>query len=99
MPTAWLAQEVSLLRPVVARAWRRAQNLAESLDARGFDPVAPRTLRRPLRLRAVDGAVLAGALTVSLAGVGTRLLYLLYLSETLYLPHLRPLYGFVRRWL
>lgn len=98
-PWAWLALEVSLLRPVVARAWRRAHSLAESLDARGFDPLSPRAVRRPLRLGRLDLVVLVTALTLTLAVTGPRLLYLLYTSDTLYLPVLRPLYGFVRAWL
>ena len=98
-PLDWLRLELALLRPVVARAWRRAHNLAESLDARGFDPTAPRTERRPLRLRPRDWAALTGAaLLCGPAGAG-RLLYLLYTSETWYHPALRPLYGFVRAWL
>ena len=98
-PTAWLRLELSLLRPVVARAWRRAHNLAESLDARGFDPVTPRTERRPLTMGPVDRVGLALAVIVVLPAISGRLLYVLYTSETWYHPALRPLYGFVRAWL
>lgn len=98
-PLAWLRLEVSLLRPVVARSWRRAQNLAESLDTRGFDPVSPRQPRRPLVMRPRDWGVLATAAVVSLSVVASRLLYVLYTAETLYVPALRPLYGFVRSFL
>ena len=98
-PVAWLREEVSLLRPMVARAWRRAQNLAESLDARGFDPLAARTLRRPLQMRGGDWLALALAGAVSASAASARLLYLLYVSETAYVPRLRPLYGFIRSWL
>ncbi|RME20256.1 MAG: hypothetical protein D6798_20885 [Deltaproteobacteria bacterium] len=98
-PTQWLRLEVSLLAPVVARAWRRAQNLAESLDARGFDPLAPRRLRRPLRLSIIDGAVLLPVVLASLAIGAARLLFVLYTTDTWYHPTLRPLYGVVRRWL
>lgn len=98
-PLAWLRLELSLLRPVVARSWRRAHNLAESLDARGFDPLAPRTERRPLRMGGVDWAALFGALALTLPALAGRLLYLLYTSETWYHPALRPVYGFVRAWL
>lgn len=98
-PWRWLALEVSLLRPVVARAWRRAQNLAESLDARGFDPVAPRAVRRPLRMGALDHGLLALSLLVCLAAVACRILFLLYTSETWYHPSLRPLLAFTREWL
>jgi len=98
-PIAWLRLELSLLRPVVARSWRRAQNLAESMDARGFDPLAPRTERRPLKLRWWDVAALTIAGGVSIAALGARLLYVLYTSDALYFPSFRPLYGFVRFWL
>lgn len=98
-PWRWLALELSLLRPVVARSWRRAHNLAESLDARGFDPLGPRAVRRPLRMRAPD-LVLVGAVGLVTGAVAlSRLLYVLYTSDTWYLPALRPLYGLVRGWL
>ena len=96
-PWAWLALEVGMLRPVVARSVRRARTLAESLDARGFD--APRAVWRPLRMAGVDWAALGGALGLTLALVSARLVTLLYTSETWYSPGLRPLYGFVRDWL
>ena len=98
-PVEWLRLEVSLLLPVVARCLRRARALAESLDARGFDPVAPRSARHPLRWSRLDVVVLglAGALTA--AAVAVRVLYLLYTAGVLYLPMLRPVYGWVRRWM
>lgn len=98
-PWAWLVLEVSLMRPVVARSWRRAQVLAEALDSRGFDPVAPRAVRRPLAFGVSDYAVVLVGLGTALALAGTRIAYLLYTSETLYIQALRPLYGFVRAWL
>jgi energy-coupling factor transporter ATP-binding protein EcfA2/energy-coupling factor transporter transmembrane protein EcfT len=98
-PAAWLALEVGLLRPIVARSWRRAQNLAESLDARGFDPLAPRSWRRPLVMRAADWSLLGAATALSLTVAAARVLYALYTAEAIYIPALRPLYGFVRTWL
>ena len=98
-PWQWLALELSLLRPVVARSWRRAHSLAESLDSRGFDPLAPRAVRRPLRLRGLDLGLMLAAAGLTLGIASARLLYLLYTSDTWYLPALRPLYGFVRAWL
>ena len=95
---AWLRLELDLLRPVIARSWRRAQNLAESLDARGFDPLQARTARVPLRLRAIDGLVLVVAGLSTLAVASARLAYVLYTSDTLYIQGLRPLYGLVRAW-
>ncbi len=98
-PWAWLQLELSLLRPVVARAVRRARTMAESLDARGFDAHAPRGIRRPLRMRAWEPAVLALAGTGVLAALSARLLYAAYVAEVVYFPGLRPVYGFVRAWL
>ncbi|MCB9781211.1 MAG: energy-coupling factor transporter transmembrane protein EcfT [Alphaproteobacteria bacterium] len=98
-PWRWLALEVGLLRPVVARAWRRAHALAESLDARGFDPLAPRAVRRPLRMGALDGGIVVGVGLVTATVVALRVLYLLYVGEVLYVPALRGVYGFVRGWL
>ena len=98
-PWAWLALEMQLLRPVVARALRRATAMAESLDTRGFDAASPRAVRRPLRLAWWEPPLLIGVAT-GVAGVaGMQGLYWLYLAEVAYMPSLRPLYGFVRTWL
>ena len=98
-PWAWLRLELMLLKPVVARSLRRARVLAESLDARGFDPSAPRAVRRPLTMARWEIALLCGVGLVVLATISARVLMLLYTSETLYFPELRELYGFVRDWL
>lgn len=98
-PLAWIRLEVALLLPVVARSLRRARALAESLDARGFDPVAPRTARRPLLMRRGEKVLLVAVFTVAAAALAARGLYLLYTAELLYVPGLRPLYGFVRGWM
>lgn len=98
-PWAWVRAEVALLTPVVARSLRRARALAESLDARGFDPLAPRAQYRPLRLQVSDVALLGTAWGLALSAAALRLLYLAYTAELLYVPALRPVYGFVRRWM
>ncbi len=98
-PWAWLALEASLLLPAVARSVRRARRLAEALDVRGFDPNAPRVERRPLRMAAWEPALL-GAVALGVAGVaGLRASYWLYVSDLLYVPALREVYGLVRVWL
>lgn len=98
-PWHWLRQEMALLGPVVARSLRRARAMAETLDARGFDPLRPRRLRVPLQARPTELA-LAGLVWGCLFAVVTaELLYRAYLAEVLYLPALRPLYGLVRTWL
>ena len=98
-PTAWLALEVALLRPVVARALRRARALAESLETRGFHPTAPRAVREPLRMGLGDRLAVGGIAVVVTAAVVARGLYVLYGAELYYAPELRPLYAFVRAWM
>ncbi len=98
-PWAWLALEVRLLRPVVARTLRRARALAESMDARGFDPSAPRTVRRPLRWARWEPPFVALSIAVTSGVVCLRIGYLLYTTDVLYVGAWRPVYGFVRTWL
>jgi energy-coupling factor transport system permease protein len=98
-PWRWLLVEISLVRPVVARAWRRAQNLAETLEARGFDPTAPRRSRRPLAIGWGEGALVAFASVVVAVLVACRVLFALYAADVAYFPQLRGVYGFVRDWL
>lgn len=98
-PFAWLRLEVDLMRPVLARALRRARSLAESLDARGFDAAAARAPLRPLRIAAWEWPILIGAWAVALGAAAGRALFLLYTTDTWYLPALRPLYAFFRSWL
>ena len=61
--------------------------------------MAPRAVRRPLVMKRWEIGALAGATAVTGAAVWARVMYLLYSSETLYLPALRPVYGFVRSYL
>ncbi|MBM4392826.1 MAG: energy-coupling factor transporter transmembrane protein EcfT [Deltaproteobacteria bacterium] len=98
-PWAWLALEAAMLAPVLARSLRRARALAESLDARGFDPAVPRRPREALRMRPLEviGLVLAGTGVAAVAAA--RVLFLLYASGTWYHPALRPLYAAVRAYL
>jgi len=98
-PAAWLKLEISLLRPIVARAVRRARSVAESLDIRGFDSESPRAVHRPLFFRKGEPVVLGVALLATCMLLAGRLLYVAYLNELAYFPALRPLYGFIRQWL
>jgi len=98
-PWAWLRLEISLLRPIVARAVRRARTLSESLDVRGFDPATPRAVRRPLRMRPWEPLLLAAVAALTASAIAARLLYVIYVSDLAYFPALRELYGFVRSWL
>lgn len=97
-PWHWAREEAALLRPVAARALRRARSLAETLDARGFHPTAPRRLAgvgRVMRER-LPAIVFASLTTLA---VGARAAFILYGAEIVYLPALRPLYAWVRAWL
>jgi len=98
-PWRWLALEVSMLRPVVARSVRRARSMAESLDVRGFDASAPRAVRHPLAMAPWEVALVVSAMLLTSLAVAARLLYLAYLSDLVYIPALRSLYGLVRAWL
>jgi len=48
--------EVGVVLPVIAAALRRAETLAESVTARGFDPYRPRTFYPPLEMRTWEQA-------------------------------------------
>lgn len=98
-PWAWLRLEISLLGPLVARALRRAWTLGESLDSRGFDPVAPRATRRPLQFGRWEPTAIVAMTSISLSAACARAVYLLYASDSVYWPTLRPVYSFVRNWL
>ncbi|MCO4771273.1 MAG: ATP-binding cassette domain-containing protein [Deltaproteobacteria bacterium] len=98
-PWAWLRLEVEMLRPVVAESLRRARSLAEALDSRGFDPLVPRTERHPSRIGVGGWGLLGTAVVVTATLAAGRILFVLYSAEVLYLPALRPLYGWVRAWL
>jgi len=98
-PWAWLKQEISLLRPIVARTLRRSRTLAESLDARGYSPGKPRMLHQSLEWSGTDALLLGTFGTLSLALLSARMVYLLYVWDLAYHPALRPLYGVVRRWI
>ncbi len=98
-PWAWGWQELLLLRPVVARSLRRSRALAEALDTRGFDPNAPRTIRRPLRMSLWEPVLLTTVWSGIVAIGSMEILYRAYLAELVYSPALRPVFGLVRNWL
>ena len=98
-PHTWIAQEAALLRPLMARCLRRARALAESLDARGFDPLAPRTVLLPVALPAFERAVIAAAAAAFLALAALRLLFLLYQAGVWYDGRLLEVYAWVRLYL
>lgn len=92
-----LAEELSVLRPVIARAIRRSATLAESLEQRGFDPVhAPIAPDRPLG--PADRLALAAMALAVLAVAGSRLTFWAWTRGLIADPALRPWMGFVRWW-
>ena len=63
---------VSLIIPLFISAFQRSEELADAMEARGYDPKQKRTRYRILRFRLVDlfsfllcGAIMAGAISVS----------------------------------
>jgi energy-coupling factor transport system ATP-binding protein len=97
-PMARLSAEIDLLRPVVARALRRAATLGDSLLTRGFDPASP-PLVEVAPIGASDRAVVAAAFALVACVVGIQAVTAAYLSELWYVPAWRPLYAFARTWL
>ena len=96
-PGGWVAAEVQMLRPLVVRALRRARNLAESLDSRGFDVRAVPVRSEPVAW--VDRGVITGFGLVVAGVSGAQLVYALYLWELVRYPSLAGFYGWVRVWL
>ncbi len=90
---------IGLFRPVIAACLRRARGLAEALDARGFDPVAPRTERIPLVWRWNDSVVLAGVAGPTFGLLTVRMLYLAYTGDLWWDVRLLPVYAFARGWM
>jgi energy-coupling factor transporter transmembrane protein EcfT len=66
--------EVQLLLPILAAALRRAETLAESVTARGFDPRAPRTFYPPLVMREFEKLII-----VLLLGICVLLIFAQFL--------------------
>jgi len=101
IPAGWPRHrtELDLLRPLVARAVRRARTLGDSLAARGVDLAAPPrgVPLRPLSAfaRAIVAAVAAALVALLVVEAATAL----YLADLVYMPAWRPLYGFARSWL
>jgi energy-coupling factor transport system permease protein len=66
--------EVATLLPVIASSLRRAETLAESITARGFDPHAPRTFYPPLVMRPSEKAIVAALAAACVALVVVKTL-------------------------
>jgi energy-coupling factor transport system permease protein len=91
--------EAALLVPVIAASLRRAEKLATSLTARGFDAAQTRTLYPAVSMGWLDVVIviLLAALSVSLS-LAKSLFWLA--ASGIYGPDtLAPLYEFARAWL
>lgn len=68
--------ELGIVLPVIAASLRRAETLAESVTARGFDPYRPRTFYPPLTMRtwerAASWALATAATLMIVVDVGFR---------------------------
>lgn len=96
-PWAWLTTELTMLRPLVARALRRAGRLGEALESRGFEPGRD---RGPVPGWTAGDRVLAGLSGGAVAVVLVlQIVHGLYLLEVWRHPSLNPLYAWVRAWL
>jgi energy-coupling factor transport system permease protein len=72
-PLARLRLLASLSFALLVSAIRRGTRLATAMDARGFDSGRPRTVARPQYFTAHDGALVAGAVVVAAAALGTSI--------------------------
>lgn len=91
--------EISSLRPVLAGAVRRSEQVALAIVTRGFSFEGTRTSLHEEHLRLWHWAALALMFLLT-ASVGTcKALFWLYQSEVYYTSSLRALYQFTRDWL
>jgi energy-coupling factor transport system permease protein len=93
------ALEFSSLMPVLSASLRRANALAVSVTARGFDPTGRRTFYPPLRFRTRERLLLALLIASGLVLLAAKALFWLYQAELYYHPALRGMYDLVRVWL
>jgi len=91
--------EVASLRPVLAGAIRRSQEVAMAILVRGFSLEMPRSQFRREAMRTGDWCILIGLLLAVTVLFLCKIVFWVYLIGVFYLPSLRPFYGFVRDWL
>lgn len=94
-----IASEIAVLRPVFAGTIRRSQEIALSIQTRGFSMNGRRTSWTESSLTAADKCALWVICIVVLAVTTGKTLFWLYQWELFYVANLRPLYGFVRQWM
>jgi energy-coupling factor transport system permease protein len=94
-----VVSEIAVLRPVLAGTIRRSQEIALSIQTRGFSMNGRRTSWTESSLTTRDKCALWLIGIVVLAVTTGKTLFWLYQWELFYSAWLRPLYGFVRLWL
>ncbi|NLD91098.1 MAG: energy-coupling factor transporter transmembrane protein EcfT [Fibrobacter sp.] len=91
--------EIASLLPVLAGTIRRSQEIALSIQTRGFSMDGKRSSWSDTSL-SISNVLLLSATIITISAVFLcKVLFWLYQWELYYLPQLRPLYGFVRFWL
>ena len=91
--------EICSLRPVLMGTIRRSQDMALSMQTRGFSLHASRAalLQKPFTPRAFAALLVLTGLTIAI--LSCKLLFWLYQHQWFYHPTLRPLYAWVRNFL
>lgn len=91
--------EIAALRPVLSGTIRRSQEIALSIQTRGFSMSGKRTSWTESKLSAGDICILWIIFLFIAAVVICKIIFWLYQWEIYYEPQLRWLYSFVRLWL
>lgn len=91
--------EIAVLRPVLAGTIRRSQEIALSIQTRGFSVNEERTHWIENNFTIWDKCALWIILIIVLTVAICKAFYWLYQWRIFYSSSLRPLYGFVRLWM
>jgi energy-coupling factor transport system permease protein len=94
-----VSSEVASLRPVLAGAIRRSQEVALSILTRGFAFGGVRTSLYQERLSPRERAAATAVGLLVLLMTACKTAFWLYQQELYYAPFLRPVYALARHWL
>ena len=101
-PIHTIAGILNSLRPILTNNMRRATQLGEAVESRGFSPTVAaggRTSLRALRMGRWDGGLVVLLLTCLLGVICLKALYFLYANGLFYASWLRGVYTFAREML
>lgn len=87
---------IDILTPVLANSVKRAATLGASCESRAFNPNLPRTYLRELHYKWWDILVSGFFVTAAITIVITKIIFLLYRIDILYLSDMRWLYTIAR---